>query len=34
LNRVSGWQWAGGLARSIGYDGHAQIASYSLGELG
>ena len=30
-NQVSGWNWSNGLARTIGYDSHGQVASYTLG---
>lgn len=32
--RVSGWQWSGGLQRSIAYDGVGYVSGYTLGDPG
>lgn len=31
-SRVTGWLWSDGKLRTIGYDSHGQISSYSLGD--
>jgi YD repeat-containing protein len=31
-NRVTGWQWSDGKARTIGYDSNGLVSSYALGD--